>query len=62
MPTSKQDTDFAKEMSASIDEVKMSSTTLDIAIGWIQDNLEPDDIFLDKVLAAWAESNGYTKD
>ena len=49
-------------MQQSVDEVKMSNTSLDNAIAWMQDNLEPDDVFSQKQLIVWAESNGYTKE
>jgi hypothetical protein len=61
MPTSKNDTDFASVMKDNVDEVRMSSTSLDSAIEWMQDNLEPDDVFTEKSLIAWAESNGFIK-
>lgn len=62
MPSTKQDTDFADEMRQSVDEVKMSSSTLDNAISWISNKLDPDDVFSTKQLEAWAESNGYVKE
>lgn len=63
MPTGTQDKQFAEEMAASVDEttVKMSNSALDNAIVWIQDTLEPDDVFSIKQLESWAESNGYIK-
>ena len=62
MATNRQETDFAPVMKDSVDEVKMSSTSLDNAIEWIQSQLDPDDVFTEKQLENWAESNGYTKD
>jgi len=62
MPTRKQDEDFADEMKGSVDEVKMSNGALDNAIYWIARNLNPDDVFSDKDLEAWATANGYTKE
>ncbi len=62
MATNRQETDFAQVMKDSVDEVKMSSTSLDNAIEWIQSQLDPDDVFTEKQLENWAESNGYTKD
>jgi hypothetical protein len=64
MPTGTQDKNFAEEMAASVDDtiVKMSNSTLDNAIAWIQDNLDPDDVFKEKQLESWAESNGYVKE
>lgn len=32
------------------------------AILWMQQNLEPEDIFSEKQLSNWAEANGYTKE
>ncbi len=64
MPTGNQDKLFAEEMAASVDEttVKMSSSSLDNAISWIQDNLDPDDVFTKGQLIEWAENNGYVKE
>jgi hypothetical protein len=62
MPTNQQDKDFAEEMRDSVDEVKMSSGALDNAIYWIARNLNPDDVFEEKDLNAWAEANGYSKE
>lgn len=62
MPTTKQDRDFAESMQGNIDEIKMSLTTLDNAVEWMQDNLQPEDVFDEKHLVAWAESNGYVKE
>jgi hypothetical protein len=62
MPTNRQETDFAKVMKDNVDEVKMSTTSLDSAIEWMQSQLDPDDVFTEKQLENWAESNGYTKD
>ncbi len=62
MPTNSQDKSFADEMQQSVDEVKMSNTSLDNAIAWMQGNLEPDDVFSEKKLIAWAESNGFIKE
>jgi hypothetical protein len=62
MPTTKQDSDFADLMKDNVDEVKMSKTALDEAVSWIGDNLDPDDVFNEKSLSAWAESNGYVKE
>jgi hypothetical protein len=62
MPTQREDSEFAEVMKDSVDEVKMSNTSLDNAIDWISSNLNPDEVFNDKALKEWAESNGYTKD
>lgn len=61
MPTGTQDKSFEEEMRDSVDEVKMSSGTLSNALYWISRNLNPDDVFNEKQLQEWAESNGYTK-
>jgi len=57
-----KDKAFAEEMAASLDEIKMSSSTLDNAIEWIGSNLNPDEVFKEKDLESWAESNGYVKE
>ena len=62
MPTTSQDKFFAETMRDSVDEIKMSNGTLDNAIDWIAGNLNPDEVFSNKDLSAWAESNGYTKE
>lgn len=62
MPTSKEDASFAELMKDQVDEVKMSNTALDNAIDWIGSNLSPDEVFSEKQLQDWAESNGYTKE
>jgi hypothetical protein len=62
MPNSKQDMDFAEEMQQQVNEITMSNSTLDTAIDWISSNLSPDDVFSEKELQNWAESNGYTKE
>lgn len=62
MATNRQEQDFQEVMRDSVDEVKMSTATLGNAIDWISDQLAPDDVFSEKQLAAWAESNGYSKD
>lgn len=56
MPTGSQDRAFAEAMKDSIDEIKMSSATLDTAIEWIQDNLNPDDVFSEKDILAYAQN------
>jgi len=43
-------------------EVKLSNTALDAAVEFIGDNLDPDDVFTDNQLKAWAERNGFTKE
>lgn len=61
MPTTRQDLDFAEEMKNSVDEVKMSHSSLDNAIIWIGDNLDPGDVFSEEKLKDWAEDNGWIK-
>lgn len=34
---------------------------LDEAADWVEENLDPDDVFSEVQLAAWAADNGYTK-
>lgn len=62
MPTQAQDKGFAEEMRDSVDEIRMANGTLDNAIAWISKNLDPGEVFSDKDLAGWAESNGYFKE
>ena len=62
MPTGTQDKSFAELMKDSIDEVKMSTSSLDNAIEWIGENLQPEDVFSEKELERWAESNGFVKE
>jgi hypothetical protein len=54
MPSTSQDNNFAEKMRDSVDEVKMSSSTLDNAIEWIKDNLNPGDVFEEKKLLEFA--------
>ena len=61
MPTNKQDKEFSELMEQNVDTITVSSTALDNAIDWISDNLDPDSVFSEKKLEAWAESNGYEK-
>ena len=35
---------------------------LDEAISWIQDNLNPDDVFSDDDLEGWATDNGFVEE
>lgn len=63
MPTRQQDERFAAELCSDIDVTAvMSKTALDSAIGWISSNLNPDDVFSEKDLQHWAESNGFVKE
>jgi len=63
MPTSQQDIDFASRMEKETKvNLIISSDALDIATAWISNHLNPEDVFSDKDLSAWAESNGYVKE
>jgi hypothetical protein len=62
MPSTRQDESFASIISDQVDTVTISKSALDVAIDWIGSELEPEDIFTDKQLNAWAESNGYVKE
>ena len=61
MATGTQDKNFASEMEGHIN-YSVSHSALDSAIDWMRDNLDPDDVFDDKKLEAWAENNGYIKE
>jgi len=61
MPTRSQDKEFAEEMKDSVDFVQMSNGALDNAINWIDNNLDPEQVFSSSKLETWAENNGYTK-
>lgn len=52
--TTSQDKDFISSV--------VSSTLLEEAIEWIQDNLYPETVFNENALREWAESNGYVED
>lgn len=58
MPTTRQQKDFADTI---IEAVDISPKGLGIAIDWIRENLDPEDVFDEKKLSAWAEENGYIK-
>jgi hypothetical protein len=49
--TTKQDQNFKDEV--------ISRTLLEDAIEWIAKNMEPEDVFSDGQLKAWAFSNGF---
>ncbi len=61
MATINQDRIFAELMTTHI-EASVSTNSLDEAISWIGSNLNPDDVFANKDLESWAESNGWTKE
>jgi hypothetical protein len=50
--TNKQDQNFREA-------IGIPDTFLGEAIEWINDNLDPDDVFSDDKLRVWAEKNGY---
>ena len=52
MSTMKQDDKFKEHMQASL--------WLEMAVEWIAKNLDPEDVFSQKDLENWAESNGWT--
>lgn len=62
MPTTRQDQQFAEEMQGYVDQIIISKSALDAAIDYIGSQLDPSDVFSEKDLIAWAESNGYTKE
>lgn len=35
---------------------------LDVAVGWIGDNMEPEEVFDDSKLSTWAYNNGFVKE
>lgn len=58
MITYREKADFLKN-------VMFPSMPEDLLIGiveWIADHLEPDDVFTEKKLEAWAEENDYAKE
>lgn len=61
MSTTRQDQLFNEIMKSHI-EVSMSNASLDEAIDFISNEFSPDDVFDEKKLIAWAESNGYVKE
>lgn len=63
MPSTSKDREFSELMNNSVETtVIVNTSALDEAISWIGSNLEPDDVFSDKDLSQWAESNGYVKE
>lgn len=51
MTTRKQDELFIKEL--------IPDTLLELAIDWLQKNMEPEDVFTEAQLENWAKSNGF---
>lgn len=62
MPSTSQDKAFAQEMGNYVVNVDIGNNALDAAVQWIAKNLSPDDVFSEKQLVSWAESNGYIKE
>lgn len=62
MATTKQDSQFKDFIADNVIAASLPSSTLDDVLDWIRDNLEPDDVFTEKDLDRWAESNDYKKD
>lgn len=60
MTSARQERDF-KDYIAQLVEVTMPTGTLQEAIDWIGNELEPNDVFSTSQLEEWAERNGYTK-
>lgn len=64
MSTSRQDELFASLINDQVEvevTTTVSKTALEYAIDWIAKEFEPEDIFTEKQLELWAESNGYVK-
>lgn len=55
--SARQDREFKEIISA-----ELPDGLLQVAIDYIERNLEPDDVFGKKDLENWAESNGYIKE
>jgi hypothetical protein len=53
--------DFSKTLNDDFQDevVSLPKYLLDDSVSWIQNNLEPDDVFSAEQLEAWAENNGY---
>ena len=63
MPSAQQERNFASEMQDAAEaEITIKTWALDKAIEFIGDELDPEDVFSEKKLEQWAESNGYTKE
>jgi len=52
--SAKQNQEFAS--------VILPNYPLDEAVEWIRSNMEPDDVFTEDKLEAWAERNGYKRE
>ena len=53
MTSYKQDLAFAHDV--------VGTGLLETSIDWIQSNMNPEEVFTEKQLSAWAEVNGFTK-
>lgn len=63
MSTSRQDQFFAEMINDHVESTTtVSKSALEFAIEWIAKEFEPEDIFTEKQLESWAESNGYVKE
>lgn len=54
MATTRENDEFIKDI--------IATYPLDEAINWINQNLEPAEVFDDEVLRDWAEANGFIED
>lgn len=54
MSTVKQDADFIKEV--------IPTSLLELALDWIANNMEPEDVFDDEALSEWAMASGFVKE
>lgn len=54
MTTVKQNANFIARI--------LPTTLLELAIDWIVDNMEPEDVFDTARLSEWAEGSGYVKE
>lgn len=61
MSNSKQDKAFSELIEGYVNTT-IADAALDSAIDFIANEFDPDDIFDEKTLSKWAESNGYVKE
>jgi len=52
----------SQQQNKAFTEALLPQYPLDEAVDFIQSNLDPADVFTDKQLCDWAESNGYKKE
>lgn len=62
MATTKQDRQFKDFVVENVISANLPSSTLDDILDWIRENVDPDQVFTEKQMDAWAESNGYIKE